>query len=170
MSQTSTISPKKVSHQNQEKITNNHLFCYEIDSKYIFIESGIKMEVLERSIIYPVPNAPKWYLGVTSLRGDILTVVNMHFLLHATQHNQSKRLLKLEHPDFSPIVLAIDHLPHQRSTDKLQINPMPNKKQYPDWITSSSTHNEHTFLFADHAILFNAMQNNSTTTQSSGGN
>lgn len=167
MPETSNI-PKKTHSTPQETITNNHLFCYEIDSTYIIIESGIRMEVLEHSIIYPVPNAPKWYLGVTSLRGDILTVVNMHFLLHTTQHGKYKRLLKLEHPDFSAVVIAIDHLPQQRNIDTLQINSTPNKRQYPEWINSSSTHDEHTFLFANHAILFNAMQTNSTTAQSSG--
>jgi chemotaxis signal transduction protein len=164
--------PQKNSPQQQkpDDNANNSLFCYEVDGMRIFIESGIKMEVLEQSIVYPIPNAPKWYSGVTSLRGDILTIVNMHFLLNSKQNSNTTRLLKLEHPDFPPLVIAIDTLPHQRDVDKLVANKILNKKHYPEWITSSSTHNNHTFLFADHAALFNAMQSNSTTAQSAGDN
>ena len=156
---------------NHEKNTaTNHLFCYEIDGTHIFIESGIKMEVLEQSIIYPIPNAPKWFSGVTSLRGDILPIVNMHFLLNAKQNSKTKRLLKLKHPDFTSLVIGIDGLPHQNNTDNLQPSNNPNKTQYPEWITSTSTYNNHIFLFANHATLFSAIQNNSTTTQSTGDN
>lgn len=128
------------------------------------------MEVLEQSVIYPIPNAPKWYSGVTSLRGDILTIVNLHFLLNAKPNSKTKRLLKLEHPDFPPLAIAIDTLPHQRDVNTLTASKKTNNKNYPEWITSSSTHNNHTYLFADHAALFTAMQSNSATAQSAGDN
>ena len=116
------------------------------------------MEVLEQSIIYPIPNAPKWYLGVTSLRGDILTVVNMHFLLNAKSNLKAKRLLKLKHPDFPALVIAIDNLPYQSNIDRLATYNNKNNKQYPVWINSSLKQNKKTFLVADHPVLFKAMQ------------
>ncbi|MCK5810382.1 MAG: chemotaxis protein CheW [Cocleimonas sp.] len=160
-------SPPSPSKNEQDKPIHS-LFCYEVDGIHIFIEAGIKMEVLEQSIIYPIPNAPKWYSGVTSLRGDILIIANMHVLLDAKPNQQKKRLLKLKHPDFPPLVIAIDTLPYQRDMDTLAANKVPNKQHYPEWINSSSIHNNHTYLFADHAALFNAIQDNSTTVQSSG--
>ena len=162
-------SPPQQPNNGQDTPTN-HLFCYEIDDTRIFIESGIQMEVLEQSIIYPIPNAPKWYSGVTSLRGDILTIVNMHFLLNAKLNSKTKRLLKLEHPDFPALAIAIDTLPHQHDVNTLTANKKTNNKNYPEWITSFSTHNNHTYLFADHAALFAAMQSDSATTQSAGDN
>ena len=135
---------------------NNNLFCYGVDDKCIVIESGIQMEILEKSTIYPIPNAPKWYSGVTSLRGNILTVINMHFLLNAKQSIKPKRLLKLKHPDFQALVIAIDNLPYQSNVNKLVNNK--NNKNYPAWITSFSKHDHNIFLFADHATLFRAMQ------------
>jgi chemotaxis signal transduction protein len=156
-----TIEDKSTGQQNNK----NNLFCYEINGIHLFIESGIKMEVLEQSIIYPVPNAPKWYLGVTSLRSDILTVVNMHFLLDRPQNTKTRRLLRLEHPDFPPLVIAIDNLPHQRDVTPLASSSTSttNKTDYPEWITASSKQNTHLFLFADHALLFRALQATSTT-------
>ena len=151
-------------------IQNNNLFCYKVNGINIVIESGIKMEILEQSTIYPIPNAPKWYLGVTSLRGNILTVVNMYFLLNKIQNTKSKRLLKLDHPNSPPLVIAIDNLPHQVNINDLLINNKNNNKQYPEWIRSSSKKNNTVFLFADHAALFAAMQNSSSITQSAGDN
>ena len=171
MSQNSKTPQQNTAHVKREKeTTNNSLFCYQVDEVRIFIESGIKMEILEQSIVYPIPNAPKWYSGVTSLRGDILTVVNMHVLLGTTPMIKSKRLLKLEHADFPPLVIAIDHLPYQSTIDTLLENTHSNTKQYPEWVISSSIQNNYTFLFADHAALFNAMQNNLTTSYFVGDN
>lgn len=136
------------------------LFCYEIAHNRIFIEPKIKIEVLEKTVIYPIPHAPKWYTGVTSLRGNILTVVNMHFLLGIEEKNTVKRLLRLEHPDFPPLAIAIDNLPHQRGTKELEKKNQLNKSHYPQWIKSTSKHHNSTFLFADHSALFEAMQNN----------
>jgi hypothetical protein len=135
---------------------NNNLFCYEVDDKRIVIESGIQMEILEKSTVYPIPNAPKWYSGVTSLRGNILTVINMHFLLNAKQSIKPKRLLKLKHPDFQALVIAIDNLPYQSNVNELVNNK--NNNNYPAWIISFSKHHQNIFLFADHATLFRAMQ------------
>ena len=155
-----TIEDKSTDQQSNK----NNLFCYEINGIHLFIELGIKMEILEQSIIYPIPNAPEWYLGVTSLRSDILTVVNMHFLLDMQQNTKIRRLLKLEHADFPPLVIAIDNLPHQRDTTPLANNSIANETHYPEWITASSKQNNHTFLFANHALLFRAMQATSTST------
>ena len=145
-----------------EQSFHSQLFCYEIENNRIFIEPKIKMEVLEDTAIYPIPNAPKWYSGVTSLRGDILTVVNMHYLLGFEESKSTKRLLRLEHPNFPPLAIAIDNLPHQRNIEKLASNHTPNTSHYPSWIKSTSQQSSNTFLFADHSALFEAMQNNST--------
>ena len=148
---------KKANDKDINNKKNNNLFCYDVNEKCIVIESGIQIEVLEKSTVYPIPNAPKWYSGVTSLRGDILTVVNMHFLLNAKQSIKPKRLIKLKHPDFQALVIAIDNLPYQSNVNKL-VNNKKNNNNYPAWISSFSKHDQNTFLFADHATLFRAMQ------------
>ncbi len=139
---------------------NSHLFCYEIENNRIFIEPKIKMEVLEKITVYPIPNAPKWYSGVTSLRGDMLTVVNMHFILGANKQSTEKHLLRLEHPDYPPLAIAIDNLPYQRDIEKLSTSST-DTSNHPDWVKSAVEHNNKIFLFVNHSALFKAMQNNS---------
>ena len=136
-----------------------YLFCYEISHTRILIEPGVKMEVLEKTIIYPIPNAPKWYRGVSSLRGDILPVVNMHFLLGVEESAAQKRLLRLEHPNFPALLIAIDKLPYQIKLSTLLTHQGDNSQTiYPNWIKSLASHQHHTVLFADHGTLFQAMQ------------
>jgi hypothetical protein len=82
----------------------------------------------------------------------------MHFLLKTQQKTQKKRLLKLKHPDFPPLVIATDNLPYQRDTTPLMASSTSNEQQYPEWVTASSQQNNQTFLFAEHDILFRKMQ------------
>ncbi len=139
---------------------NSHLFCYEIENNRIFIEPKINMEVLEKTTVYPIPNAPKWYAGITSLRGDMLMVMNMHFILGTNKQGTTKHLLKLEHPDFPPLAIAIDNLPYQRDIERLSTSST-DASNYPDWVKSVAESNNKIFLFVDHSTLFKAMQNNS---------
>ncbi len=145
----------------QEKSNNisHSLFCYEIDNKRVLIEPEIQMEVLEETNVYPVPNAPKWYSGVTSLRGDILVVANMHFLLNAVNKQENNRLLRLKHPSFPPIVLVIDTLPYQIDIAGSEESNKKNEGEFPRWIKYSITKGKNTFLYSDHSILFKSIQN-----------
>ena len=138
-------------------------FFYRIGQLRILIEDDIKMEVLSESTLYPIPNAPAWYLGTSSVRGTILPVINIHFLLDiATSSTLSQRqwLLKLEHPLFSPIILAMDSLPTQIDRNTLSSFSANTNIDYPHWIVSSAQHNKNIFLCADHYTLFEALINN----------
>lgn len=153
-----------VSSGNTTNVTppaEKNLFCYEIANFRILIEPTIKMEVLETSIIYPIPNSPKHYLGVTSLRGEILPIANLHFLLGLQESNTKKRLLKLEHPDFPSLIIAIDNLPYQSDVARLRADEKENQSQLPLWVSSSSSQQHLTFLFTDHASLFKQLQDES---------
>lgn len=138
------------------------LFFYRIDQLRVLIEDDIKMEVLSESKIYPIPNAPAWYLGTSSVRGTILPVINIHYLLgmDIPATRQRQWLLKLEHPLFSSIIIAIDSLPSQISLNTLSSFSANNNTYYPHWIESSALKNKNVFLFSDHYTLFEALINN----------
>ena len=157
-SQQQTSSSKtKIEHS-----TANNLFCYEVGNFRIIIEPGITMEVLETSTIYPIPNAPKHYLGVTSLRGEILPVANMHVLLGLEEGSSKTRLLRLKHPEFSSLIIAINNLPYQTDVEKLSLMAQADQTPLPPWISAQSPQNHLTFLFADHALFFKKMQDEET--------
>jgi hypothetical protein len=141
-----SASPKKI------------LFCYAISDFRILVEIGLEVEVLEKNTIYPIPHVPKWYLGSCSLRGDVLPVINLHSLLGLEISNKKNRLLKLSHPDFSPIVIAIDKLPYQIDLNLLSDASINHHLNYPDWVISSMLYKQLNFIFADHSDLFSALQ------------
>ena len=143
--------------------SRKNLFFYRIDQLRILIEDDIKMEVLSESTFYPIPNAAAWYQGSRSVRGTILPVINMHFLLgitKATAIASRQWLLKLDHPLFSPIIVAIDSLPTQLDLSTLSDNAINTNAHYPHWIESSAQKNNTIFLFADHYTLLEALINN----------
>jgi chemotaxis signal transduction protein len=154
-----------MSEKNNKKFyADQQLFFYTINHLRILIDADIKMEVLAEATIYPIPHAPLWYKGSSSVRGSILPVIDTHLLFGLTQgKNQRQWLLKLEHPKFSPIILVIDHLPSQINLNKLASLAKNTHIHYPSWIQSSATQHGKTFLFADHHSLFEALKNNKET-------
>jgi hypothetical protein len=153
---------KQDNNNKRKSGSHKNLFFYRIDQLRILIEDDIKMEVLSESNIYPIPHAPAWYLGTSSVRGTILPVINIHFLLGIDTPSplQKQWLLKLEHPLFSPIIVAMDSLPSQMNLNTLSSFPADTNIHYPHWVESSALQNNHTFLFADHYTLFEALINN----------
>ena len=145
-------------------------FCYQLGMANILINHEIEVEILTTSITYQIPHSPQWYRGMTSLRGDILPVINIHFLLGIKQKHNDKvqnsnstkqTLLKLKHPDFPALVIMIDGLPYQTDISELATHSMTNTlKAYPSWIKSSAECNNKLYLFANYAYLFNALQQN----------
>jgi len=143
-------------------------FCYQLGSANVLINHEIEVEILTTSITYKIPHIPQWYIGMTSLRGDILPVVNMHFLLGMQQTHKEQRqtttkptLLKLKHPDIPALVIIIDGLPYQTDISELSTHRITNTIQaYPYWVKSIADYNNKQYLFADYAHLFNALQRN----------
>lgn len=134
------------------------LFCYEIGNHRILIDQAIKIEILEQDTVYPIPKGPERFYGVTSLRGDILPVANLHHLLVCPEKKLKQHLLKLEHTDFPALVIAIDSLPYQSDTEELNNNKKTNNTEYPQWVTALTKLNNITYLFVDYPALFKALQ------------
>ncbi len=163
---------KKEAKKQQTKAIHkgNTAFCYQIGMANILITHEIEVEILTTSITYQIPHSPQWYRGMTSLRGDILPVVNMHFLLGIKQNHNDKvqnpnatkqTLLKLKHPDFPALVIMIDGLPYQTDISERATHRITNTlKAYPYWIKSSAEYSNKLYLFADYAHLFSALQQN----------
>lgn len=156
--------------QTESSHKGNTAFCYQLGVANILINHEIEVEILTTSITYQIPHSPQWYRGMTSLRGDILPVVNMHFLLGIKQkHNDKEQnqnatkqtLLKLKHPDFPALVIMIDGLPYQTDISELSTHRMSNTlTAYPSWVKSSAEYNNKLYLFADYTHLFSALQQN----------
>lgn len=66
-----------------------------LGTEYFAVSVDNVLEVLERQQITPVPEAPLHLMGIINFRGEILSVINMHFRfdLPLPDENELERLL-----------------------------------------------------------------------------
>ena len=65
----------------ESKTQGKYIVFSLADARYA-VPIGQVLEVSEPQRITPVPNVPEWVIGVTNLRGDIISVVDCGAFLH----------------------------------------------------------------------------------------
>ena len=90
----------------QNNAYNQKRFFYTVGLFNFLLEESIRVENLYEVTINNVPHVPAWCSGVTSIRGNIMPVVNLHIFLKTGVNNthKNKKLIMLEHHHYSPIV------------------------------------------------------------------
>lgn len=128
-------------------------FCYRVGDYRILLEAGIRSEVLALDVVYPVPYSPEWCAGLTSVRGDLSPVVDMHVVLFRQRRPAKQYLLWLQHEAFTPVVVSCDELPRQVTLpdDDAQGGRVPG---LPGWVQSVWAQDKGLLLAADHVRLF----------------
>ena len=128
-------------------------FCYKTGDYHIVLEAGIHSELLMSGDIHPVPFAPDWCIGLTSARGDLFPVLDMHRVLLNSARPEKQHLLWLQHPEFAPIVISCDALPRQIELPDAQ-ESAERLPGLPGWIRQTWVQDDELLLGADHARLF----------------
>ncbi len=132
-------------------------FCYCIGSHSILLEPTVTAEILPTQMIYPVPFAPNWCAGLTSLRGDLYPVVDMHLVMLGKPFPSQLQLLLIQYPQIQPVVLTSDDYPRQlKLSAKNQIGQAD--ENLPGWISHTVQHEGQTLLAADHGRLLRYIQ------------
>ena len=145
---------------NSERTTSR--FCYRIGTHFLLLEPSVKAEVLTSQHIYPLPFAPEWCAGLTSVRGDLFPVVDMHQVIQGQSATQKTQLLFMEHPQFPPVVITCDGIPRLlRLPDDHSIQQ---DNSLPSWIPHGIPHEGQTLLAADHGRLLRYIYRTSGTT------
>jgi len=132
-------------------------FYYSSGSNNFLIEKDLKAETLKNMPINHVPFTPEWFLGIVSIRGVIMPVININefiksqtnsaitetdYIKNQEEKNQKENslqesyLLKLEHNAHSPIVIKIDRLPRQLDMST-NIKKSSIDKNKPDWMLNT---------------------------------
>ncbi|MBU0655109.1 MAG: chemotaxis protein CheW [Gammaproteobacteria bacterium] len=132
-------------------------FCYRIGSSLILLESDILAEVLTAQSIFPIPFAPEWCAGLTSLRGDLYPVIDMHKVVQGRPATDSCQLLFIQHPRFPPVVFTCDGYPRQL---RLPMTALTEHlaENLPGWIPHILLHDNQSLLAADHGRLLRQIQ------------
>jgi chemotaxis signal transduction protein len=92
----------------------------QVGNKLFGVDIASLVTVLTPQLISSVPDHPRYVTGVTKLRGNDLSVIDLHFALGqniaADEENAAPRIVVVEHEDVSAGLLAdgiweVIHLP-----------------------------------------------------------
>lgn len=128
-------------------------FYYTAASHNILLESDIKTEIVEQLTIFPMPHAPAWCNGMISLRGKIIPVVDIAYVLNTEHKTEANWLLILESSPLPQVAIKIDRLPARLSYTEDDIEAI-DQGQYPNWLLESVKTSELTLFKANHGALF----------------
>lgn len=141
-------------------------FFYSVGDLNFLFEKDLKVENLSGLTINKIPHAPEWCLGIISVRGVIIPVVNMHTLLkdelkklkHKTKNKQNKKpyLLMVEHNNHAPIILQIDKLPEVINIKDYTYSKSANNS--PNWQGKTWENSTNKLFEINHNLLFNTIK------------
>jgi chemotaxis signal transduction protein len=134
-------------------------FFYTIGLFNFLLEENIKVENLYEFTVNKVPHAPEWCSGITTIRGNIMPVVNMHVFLKTGTNTtpRKKKLIMLEHKNYSPIVFEIDKLPEVLAINHYTTVKTPEKS--PIWLKKALKNDTHTIYEINHLELLKQLKN-----------
>lgn len=166
---------------NNEKANselNNKQFYYSTGPNNFLIEKDLKAETLKNMPINQIPFTPEWFMGIVSIRGVIMPVINISEFVNTqtkskkTENNkltenqerisqeesnqEEKYLLKLEHNTHSPIVIKIDKLPKQLNISNN--NKRKAAKTKPSWMLHTIESGSLSIIEIDHNRLLNQIK------------
>ena len=156
-----SASPAPSSLPNETVTTR---FCYCIGEHQLLLEPGVTAEILTNQSIYPLPFAPQWCAGLTSLRGDMFPVVDMHRVVLNDTVRHKTQLLFVQHPQFPPIILTCDGMPRLIKLNVLAEESVAADSSLPSWIPRTLQYEGQRLLVADHGRLLRHIYRTSGTT------
>lgn len=127
-------------------------FCYRVGKHTLLLESAVSTEVLTGQAIYPLPFTPDWCGGLTSVRGDLLPVVDMHRILQQPLIPRQRQMLLVKHEQLPPVVLTCDGYPRLLKLPDSGLDTR-HTGNFPAWITGAMQHEGQWLLEADHGRL-----------------
>jgi len=147
---------------------NDKHFYYSMGANNFLIEQDLKAETLKNMPINQIPFTPDWYMGLVSIRGVIMPVIDMNTFVNSqtkTAKKANKKVsdthneiyfLKLEHNAHSPIVIKIDRLPKQINISHMKKSKAAKTK--PSWMIHTMKNGTTSITEVDHQELLNQIK------------
>ena len=147
---------------------NDKRFYYSMGANNFLIEQDLKAETLKNMPINQIPFTPDWYMGLVSIRGVIMPVIDMNTFVNSqtkTAKKANKKVsdthneiyfLKLEHNAHSPIVIKIDRLPKQINISHMKKSKAAKTK--PSWMIHTMKNGTTSITEVDHQELLNQIK------------
>lgn len=120
----------------------------------LLIDQDTTSEVLERWVVYPLPNVPPWFLGLINLRGNLVPVFDVKQFLQLEEGAREKRWLLVLDRGEGAVGLFIDGLPQPASALQAlpRLPPLPAALR--TYIAKAYTQNDALWLEFDHRDFF----------------
>ncbi len=108
----------------------NLRFGFRVGEFNFLINESMPCEVIQNSVIYPVPNAPKLVLGLINLRGILLPAIDLKAFVSKEDviTKDQRTLLVLEQGNKAFAIFA-DELPTAINIDQVELNLIADSAQ-----------------------------------------
>ncbi|MDG4553054.1 MAG: chemotaxis protein CheW [Candidatus Competibacter sp.] len=123
----------------------------------LLINQNTTSEVLERWVVYPLPNVSSWFLGLINLRGNLVPVFDVKRFLQLEEGSREKRWLLILDQGAGAVGLFIDGLPQPASTRHAlpRLPPLPAVLRL--HIAGGYMQDDRTWLEFDHRSFFQSL-------------
>jgi len=139
-------------------------FFYSVGEHNFLFEQDLKVENLPLTTVNKVPHSPDWCIGIISVRGIIMPIVDMHRILdnefkntkkkkyHQNKEQHKSYFIMVEHKQHAPIILQIDKLPE--TVDIKDFTYTKPLKSLPGWIERTWKNSKNKLFEVNHNELF----------------
>lgn len=140
---------------SQNKINR---YYYSVGSYSLLLEQNLKVENLTQIKTSQVPYLPEWHKGITSIRGIVMPVIDLHSFIQSqfktkekTNTNNKDYFLMIEHKNHNPVIIQIDKLPELVDIEKYKKTKM--NKKLPSWVEHHLKQDNKTIMQVSHNEL-----------------
>jgi len=132
-------------------------YGFRIGDIGLLIDQDTTSEVLERWVVYPLPNVPPWFSGLINLRGNLAPVFDVKQFLQLEEDSREKRWLLILDQDEGSVGLFIDGLPQLVSARQALLRSPPLPAALRTHVAKAYTQNDTVWLEFDHRDFFKTL-------------
>lgn len=102
-------------------------YGFRVGAIGLLIEPDTLSEVVEKPLIYPLPNTPAWLTGLINLRGNLVPLFDLRPLLEADDGPATKQSVLILDDADAAVGILIDGLPHNPDLSRRlqRLPPLP---------------------------------------------
>lgn len=142
-----------------DNTTGRMSYGFRLANLGFVISAETNSEVMEPLPIFPLPNTPSWFLGLSNLRGNIVPVYNLEkaFDIHADE--EGKRYLMVLGKNDQAVGVMISGLPQPLILDEAHVmtDQPPLPKSLREFATKTYMIDQQPWIEFDHRDFFQAL-------------
>ena len=106
------------------------IVIFNVNDEQFAIEANQVEGINEILNITKVPKAPEYILGLINLRGNIITILDIHKLLNMPQYNSAENNIVIVNVKDEVIGIVVDQVDEVVEIEDGNINPIESQKNY----------------------------------------